>query len=231
MTQLFRYPIKSVGGEALTQVQVDARGLTGDRWWAVEDEDGKFGSGKSTRRFRRMDGLLEFRAALADGEAEPALTLPSGETHPATSPQATAALRESTGRIVKVTPEREISHFDEGAIHLLTTSALAWLGEAHRAPVPAEHFRPNILLDTGSAPEHLEESWLGQHLAIGDDLIITVVAPMPRCVMVNLAQPGIPADDSVLKSISTLHPDVCFGVLAHVARPGHLRLGDSARIL
>ncbi|MBZ9713916.1 MOSC domain-containing protein [Deinococcus multiflagellatus] len=231
VAQLYRYPIKSVGGEALTQVAVNERGFEGDRWWAVEDENGKFGSGKSTRRFRRMEGLLDFRAALPEGAAEPMLTLPGGETCAATSPQATAALRERTGHRVTVTPEREISHFDEGALHLLTTSALAWLAQAHGAPVASGHFRHNLLLDTGPVPEHLEERWLGRQLAIGDTLTIQIAAPMPRCVMVNMAQPGVPADPGLLKTIATLHPDACFGVLAQVVQPGILRLGDAARLL
>ncbi len=34
-----RYPVKSMAGESLESVSVDARGLTGDRAWAVRDED------------------------------------------------------------------------------------------------------------------------------------------------------------------------------------------------
>ncbi|WP_221090309.1 MOSC domain-containing protein [Deinococcus aquaedulcis] len=231
VTELYRYPIKSVGGEALGEVQVTRRGLVGDRAWAVTNEDGKFGSGKSTRRFRRMDGLLGFQAALPAGAAEPQLTLPDGSLQPATSETATAALCQATGRTVRVTPEGPISHFDEGPLHLLTTSALAWLAQAHGAPVASGHFRHNLLLDTGPAPEHLEERWLGRQLVIGDTLTIQIVAPMPRCVMVNMAQPGVPADPHILKTIATLHPDACFGVLAQVVQPGPLRLGDAARLL
>ncbi|WP_223836253.1 MOSC N-terminal beta barrel domain-containing protein [Streptomyces venezuelae] len=56
--RLWRYPVKSTGGERLQRVEVDERGLAGDRLFAVRDADGRFGSGKNTRRFRRMDGLL-----------------------------------------------------------------------------------------------------------------------------------------------------------------------------
>jgi uncharacterized protein len=41
---IWRYPVKSLGGERLTGVDVDVRGLASDRWWAVRDADGKFGS-------------------------------------------------------------------------------------------------------------------------------------------------------------------------------------------
>ena len=48
---IWRYPVKSLGGERLTSVDVEARGLAGDRRWAVRDAEGKVGSGKTTRRF------------------------------------------------------------------------------------------------------------------------------------------------------------------------------------
>ena len=35
--QLRRYPVKSMGGEALTSIELTARGLVGDRHYAVRD--------------------------------------------------------------------------------------------------------------------------------------------------------------------------------------------------
>jgi uncharacterized protein YcbX len=34
--ELRRYPVKAMGGESLQSVRLDARGLEGDRWFAVE---------------------------------------------------------------------------------------------------------------------------------------------------------------------------------------------------
>ncbi|MFG2875498.1 MOSC N-terminal beta barrel domain-containing protein [Streptomyces sp. NPDC048337] len=56
--RIWRYLIKSTGGERLATADVDARGLVGDRLYAVRDAEGRLGSGKNTRRFRRMPGLL-----------------------------------------------------------------------------------------------------------------------------------------------------------------------------
>ena len=57
-----RYPVKSMGGEALERVELDARGLVGDRAYAVVDGDGKLSSGKDSRRFRRRDQVFSYAA-------------------------------------------------------------------------------------------------------------------------------------------------------------------------
>ncbi|WP_233583870.1 MOSC N-terminal beta barrel domain-containing protein [Micromonospora sp. CV4] len=66
VAEIRRYPIKSMLGEAVPLAEVGERGLAGDRLWAVRDLDGKLGSGKNTRRFRRMPGLFRLQAYAAD---------------------------------------------------------------------------------------------------------------------------------------------------------------------
>jgi MOSC N-terminal beta barrel domain len=41
VSELWRYPIKSLVGERLQQVRVDERGIVGDRLFAVTDRNGK----------------------------------------------------------------------------------------------------------------------------------------------------------------------------------------------
>lgn len=61
---LWRYPVKSMRGERMSALEFDERGGIADRQFAIRDAEGKFGSGKNTRRFRRIDGLFGFRASL-----------------------------------------------------------------------------------------------------------------------------------------------------------------------
>ena len=49
---LWRYPVKSLGGEACEALELEARGVAHDRVFAVRTASGKLGSGKSTRRFQ-----------------------------------------------------------------------------------------------------------------------------------------------------------------------------------
>src|SRR5690625_5880985 len=63
VAQLWRYPVKSMGGEALEAARVTARGVAGDRQWAVLDEEGII---RSARQWPR---LIELAASYAEGES------------------------------------------------------------------------------------------------------------------------------------------------------------------
>jgi hypothetical protein len=49
-------------GELCECLDVHTRGVAGDRLFAIRDSNGRFGSGKSTRRFRQINGLFGFQA-------------------------------------------------------------------------------------------------------------------------------------------------------------------------
>ncbi len=58
--EIRRYPVKAMGGESLDSVEIERRGLVGDRAYAVVDGDGKLATGKHSKRFRRRDEVFEF---------------------------------------------------------------------------------------------------------------------------------------------------------------------------
>ena len=62
VAEVWRYPVKSLRGERLDGAACSARGIDQDRRWAVLGADGRIGSGKTTRRFRRMPGLRDTRS-------------------------------------------------------------------------------------------------------------------------------------------------------------------------
>ena len=223
---LRRYPVKSLSGEDLDEVYVDARGVAADRLWAVVDPDGKLGSGKSSRRFRQMHGLLEL-AATYDGEV-PVIAMPDGSTVRGDDPAVHDALSAYVGRSVRLAHEDGVPHFDDGPVHVVTTSALAAVTEAHGSAVDVRHFRPNVVLDTGPDPGFPEDQWLGRRLTLGD-VELEVVAPMPRCVMVTMPQVGVAGEKDLLHTVTDTH-DTDFGVLAEVRRPGRLTLGTPAHL-
>ncbi|TDB75100.1 MOSC domain-containing protein [Micromonospora sp. KC723] len=228
--RIWRYPIKSTGGELLNEAAVDARGLVGDRLYAVRDAEGKFGSGKNTRRFRRMSGLLQIRSRYAGGAATevPELLDPDGEP----VPDPTSYVRHYLGRDdVEVAREGAISHFDQLPLSVLTTATLDWVRAAvPGVPVDERRFRPNLLVRTPpGTPAFVEDAWFGSTARIGDDLRIRFERSSERCVMTNEAQQDLPHSPLILRAIAQAH-DMRLDALATVTQPGRVRLGDTVEL-
>ena len=223
---LQRFPVKGTGAEPCTEVEVDARGVVGDRGFAIYDAAGKMASGKHSRRFRRMDPVFELESRLVDGTA--LLRLPDGATVVAGSPEADEQLSRVFGEAVVVRAEDATPHFDAGSVSVVGTATLAELGrhEGDGRPLDLRHLRANLVLTT--AEPYAEDAWVGRELTVGG-VALRVVAPIERCRMVGVAQVGRPARPGMLRTVSEQH-DLCAGVYADVLRPGRVAVGDVARL-
>lgn len=220
---LWRYPVKSMLGEHRDSLRVDQRGAVGDRLFAVRDEAGKFGSGKTTRRFRRMNGLFRFRAAY-DG-VTPLVTFPDGITFRGTDPAIHARLTDLLGISVQLAREGNISHFDAGPIHLVTTASLRAFGALlSQGQTDERRFRPNLVIET-RGEDFQEDGWEGREILLGDEVRLRITARTVRCVMIGFAQDELRAEPLALRKLAQAH-DVCLGVYADVVVPGTLRYGD-----
>jgi uncharacterized protein len=234
--EIWRYPVKSLRGEPIAQSLVTARGLLGDRLWAVTDgASGKIGSGKDTKRFRKFPGtpLLDFSSRYPtepvddDSAPEPIVTGPDGLDHPIQGGAADALFRRLCGMPdLSVAREAAVDHFDEGPVSLISEATLAWVrAQVEGTNVDARRFRPNIVVGTGDA--FVEESWCGRQIRIGD-VELAVDHVLERCVMVNSAQAELEYAPQVLKMLGrrTDQP-VRLAVLAWVVKPGMIRRGDA----
>lgn len=224
---LARYPVKSLVGESLESADVDQRGMVGDRLWAVRDGEGKLGSGKNTRRFRRMPGLLNL-AAHYGSEPVPTVVFPDGRRIGAGDAAIHDAVSTHLDRPVRLAREEAVSHFDEGPLHLVPTSSLARLGEVYGAAVDVRRVRANLIVDTGRSPAFDENAWTGRVLTIGTDVVVRVREPMVRCVMVELPQVGLDAASRLLATLGSANRTE-LGLVLDVLEPGTLRLGDPVR--
>jgi uncharacterized protein YcbX len=161
-------------GERVAVAEVGERGLVGDRLWAVRDADGKFGSGKNTRRFRRMPGLFQLRAYAA--EPAPIVELPDGRRFAADDATGHRAVGEVLGRTVTLAPEAAVPHHDEGPVSLLTTASLRALTELSGEEVDGGdvnplRFRANFLIDVAESG-FPEDDWVGRRLRVGTDVVL-----------------------------------------------------------
>jgi uncharacterized protein YcbX len=117
--------------------------------------------------------------------------------------------------------------FDLAVVHVLTTATI----ERLRALYPegrfeVRRFRPNIVVATGSDEQgFVENDWIGQTIAIGDEVRLRITGPCPRCVMTTLPQSDLPKDPGILRTAAQ-HNQANVGVYADVIAGGTTRRGD-----
>lgn len=225
---LWRYPIKSMLGESCDALALDARGVVGDRCYAILDANGKLGSGKNTRRFRHIEGLFRFRAAYRGDVAE--IRFPDGWVMSVEDPDVHDAMSSWLGQPVTVAREAATSYFDQKPIHILTTAALAWLRAAlPDSKIDERRFRPNLLLQVPGVTQR-ERTWPGRTLGIGAEVRLRVTGSTERCGMISFAQSDLPHDPSILQYVSEAG-DLQFGVYAEVVTPGCVKVADPVILL
>ena len=121
--------------------------------------------------------------------------------------------------------------FDLAVVHLLTTATI----ERLRALYPegrfeVRRFRPNIVVATEPDAEgFVENDWIGQTVALGDEVRLRITGPCPRCVMTTLAQGDLPKDAGILRAAAQ-HNQANVGVYADVVAGGTLRRGDPVAV-
>ena len=222
VVELWRYPVKSLLGEVLAKVELEERGVVGDRLYAVTDRAGKLGSGKTSNRFRRLDGLFELSARVAG--AKTFVGLPDNRELAADDPELDAFLSDRYGDDLRVARETAVSHHDAYPLHLLTTSSVEWLAKQLPASqIDRRRFRPNMLLDAGGEGL-VEDAWVGRRFALGG-AVIRVADRTDRCVMTTNPQSELPKDPAVLRVV-TEQNDACLGVFAVIEQAGAVRVGD-----
>ena len=172
---LCRFPVKSTAGEALSSAAVGYRGLLHDREWAVYTADGGIASGKNTRRFRKVEGLMSWRSTVADADSLagelPALHSPDGGTYRVDEPAAAEALSRAFGRSLTLRRETTIRHHDECGVHLVTTSSIRRVEQLVGGRVDARRLRANIVLNTEGFG-FVEDAWTDGELTLGSEVVL-----------------------------------------------------------
>jgi uncharacterized protein YcbX len=212
-----------MGGEALESLVLDERGVAGDRWFAVEDDEGHFASGKSSHRFRRRDAVFDFTAST---EGDAVRVHRGGQQWTVGDTALDEVLSKAMGAAVRVLPEAEVPHQDAGSVSLIGTASLEWCRDRLDVDGDFRRIRPNVVLET--AEPFVEETWVGSRLAVGD-VTLTVVERIERCRMVDLAQDGVATTAPLLKRLSARR-EMCLGVYADIISAGRIGIGDQVRV-
>ena len=218
--EIRRYPVKSMGGESLARVDIEPRGLAGDRSYAVVDDDGKLASGKHSRRFRRRDQVFEFSSRTTPGGV--VVTGRAGEW-PVPSPGLDRVLSDAMGDAVRVLPETTTPYFDAGQVSLVGTASLDWCRRHLGVDADRRRIRPNLVVATEEP--FVEETWAA--VALGEARLVAVER-IERCRMIDIAQEGLPREGRWLTALAQAR-EMCLGVYLDVAAPGAVGVGDVVR--
>jgi hypothetical protein len=209
IAEIWRYPVKSMGGERLEAAEVTAGGIEGDRVVHVSGPGGRIVTSRTRPR------LLGLRGSLGpDGE-------PFVVHRPWQSEESQAAVRAAAGpdaRLVRYDgPER----FDVLPLLVATDGAVRRLGVDHR------RLRPNIVI--GGVEGLAEREWPGRRLRIGP-VVVSVATLRARCVMTTFDPDSQEQDVSVLRRIVT-----DFGgrmaLDCAVLRGGRIAVGDQVEMV
>lgn len=232
VTQLWRYPIKSLSGERVDTAAVTRLGIDGDRQWGLLDAD----SGLILTA-RRVPELL-FAEPVIDGERA-AVRLPDGTVtgdddelsawldRPVSLVRATAESRgnyEIAFNDDDPKSEWQRWHGPKGVFHDSTQTRLSIISEASLGSWDPRRFRPNVVVSGDG-----ENDLVKRDIAIGE-VRLRVMKRIDRCVIVTRPQPGLERDKGVLLSVGRDHGGD-LGIGALVRGEGTLRVGDRVRTL
>ena len=208
LAELWRYPVKSMGGEQLGDAMVETNGIPGDRVVHVEDSRGRVVTSRSRPRLLLHHGTL-------GPDGEPLVDGRRWETAAVARDVEAAA-----GPGCRLVADDGLERFDVLPLLVATDGAIDALGYDRR------RFRPNLLL--GGVEGFAERSWEGKLLHVGE-AIIRIVDLRQRCIMTTFDPDTAAQDTEVLLRIHR-ELDGLLALNCEVLRPGRIRVGDSATI-
>jgi uncharacterized protein len=217
---LWRYPVKSMAAEALTQAEVGWHGIAGERRWAFI-RPGLERSGFPWLTLRERADMREFVPRFAEparpDDSRTLVTAPDGEEYDVTDPALSARLGDGV-RVIK----QNVGVFDDMPLSLISTRTIAGLQELTGRTLEVQRFRPNLLIEPLKDAAFPEDGWLGATLQIGE----MRMRIDPRCAIVTMDPESGDRDPSVLRQIAQEREN-CAGVYGTVVTPGRVAVGDA----
>jgi uncharacterized protein YcbX len=215
---LWRYPVKSMAAEPLTEVEVSWHGLAGDRRWAFV-RDGVPQSGFPWLTLRERANMNHYRPGFVDptqpDKSPTIVRTPAGVGFDVTDPALAAELWPEGARVIK--QSRGI--FDTFPLSLITTQTVARLGDM------VGRFRPNLLVQAADEAPFQEDDWVGCVLHIGG-MTMRVDQRDGRCLVITIDPETTARNPTILRTVARDRQG-CLGVYGSTVTPGRVALGDA----
>jgi uncharacterized protein YcbX len=227
---IFRYPVKSMGGEQLVEANMGWYGLDGDRRLAFRRIDDRGGMPWLTAS--KLPDLLLFaphsREDAAQGDLPAHIRTPDGEEMPVFGEDLAAEVGRRYGAPVQMMQLRH-GIFDEASISVIALDTVREIGRLAGRSLDVRRFRPNVVVRSLRSVPFQEDEWLGGVLSFGEGdaaPAITVTMRDDRCSMVNLDPDSASPAPEVLKAVVRANQNNA-GIYGAVTRIGRLRVGQT----
>jgi len=243
-------PVRSLGLEHPTEIDVTELGVVEDRRFYLTDESNRLvdrivvgrlvqvaahtNPEATTLRMTFPNGTVIEDEVQLGGPVETHIHGRTGVGHVVIGPWGDALAPIAGRPIVLVRCDRPggtragnpTSSISDGSLRELAANAGV-------GTVDPRRFR--MLIDLEGARAHEEDTWIGGRIAIGD-AVLRVTKPDARCAITTQDPDTGDRDLDTLRTIigyrglrEGKHAD--FGVLADVEQPGRMRVGDEVRVL
>jgi uncharacterized protein len=243
VSQLAIAPVKGMRLQCTSEVRLGHRGVTGDREFLVIGQDGKL------LLTSRTPALLQIEPTWDRAQNVLTLSFPDGRViQDAPKPGAAATTWMYDGRAIPgwIIPgplgaalsgylgrpvhlfKRAPEHIgnDDQPVTLMSQASLQALAPEFNGTAPDwRRFRMTITI-TGTEA-WTEHAWRGQQVTIGE-VLLRVIAPVPRCVVTTRNPESGATDARILHALARLRGknDITCGVWCDILRPGRIHLGD-----
>lgn len=232
VARLFRFPVKSMGGEDLEQASLYWHGVEGDRR-QVFVKTGDL-STFPWLTARDVPGMLRYSAYLVDPssprQSAVRVRTPDGEDLAVEDESLRAALERQYDAPVHLMRTSRGAQ-DAAGLSVIGLGTLRALGDRIGKPLDIRRFRQNIYLETVDGQPDMEDGWVGRALVFGGRgdrdgaARVRLLRPDHRCMIVNLDPEQAVQDPAVLREIAQSR-DNRAGLYGSVEALGRIRVGD-----
>jgi uncharacterized protein YcbX len=226
---VFRYPVKSMGGESLEAAELGWQGFEGDRRFALRKIDDRGGFPFLTAG--KLPDLVLFSPHREDGvqgDLPTHVRTPDGESLPLFGEELAAEVGRRHGAPVQM---MQFKHgiFDEASISVIATDTVREIGRLAGRDLDIRRFRPNILVRSLRPVPFQEDEWVGGVLTFGegdDAPAVAVTMRDLRCSMLNIDPDSASIAPEVMKAVVRANQNNA-GIYGTVTRIGRLAVGQT----
>jgi uncharacterized protein len=227
---IFRYPVKSMGGERLAVANLGWHGLDGDRRLAFRRIDDR--SGFPWLTASKLPDLVRFAPHRTEngarGELPTHVYTPDGEDLPVFGEALATDVGRRYGAPVQM---MQLNHgiFDEATLSVIASDTVREIGRLAGRNPDVRRFRPNVVVRLLRSAPFQEDNWLGGVISFGEGdhaPAIAVTLSDLRCSMVNLDPDSATPAPEMLRTVVRANHNKA-GIYAAVTRTGQLAVGQT----